>query len=115
MMKTGGSVWHRQTTPDQLSKSGAKEQLEKREPPATTKMLGFLVFSPRRTSLVWVGYDNNTPHGLTGASAAVPVWGNLMNKIEGNESGDFAWPNSVQKRQSKKPSAQQQSQHFPWN
>jgi penicillin-binding protein 1B len=58
----------------------------------------FLGFTPRRTSLVWVGYDNNTPHGLTGASAAVPVWGNLMNKIEGNESGDFAWPNSVQKK-----------------
>ncbi len=31
-------------------------------------------FSSRLLTVVWVGYDDNTPMGLTGASAALPIW-----------------------------------------
>jgi membrane carboxypeptidase/penicillin-binding protein len=27
---------------------------------------------------VWVGYDNNEPHGLSGAQAALPMWADFM-------------------------------------
>lgn len=34
----------------------------------------FVGFTPRLTAGVWIGYDNNKETGLTGASAAVPIW-----------------------------------------
>lgn len=38
----------------------------------------FAGFTPALTTVVWVGYDNNTPHKLTGASGAVPAWTQYM-------------------------------------
>ena len=35
-------------------------------------------FTPYHVAVVWVGYDDNTPHGLTGSSGAVPIWANYM-------------------------------------
>ena len=34
----------------------------------------FVGFTPELLTVVWVGFDNNTPIGLSGASAALPVW-----------------------------------------
>jgi len=31
-------------------------------------------FSPERTTMVWVGYDDNSPTRLSGARGALPVW-----------------------------------------
>lgn len=61
----------------------------------------FAGFSPAQAAVVWVGYDDNTPHGLTGASGAVPIWTQFMlgsQKLApaALESQDFAWPDSVQ-------------------
>lgn len=39
----------------------------------------FAGFTPEITTLVWMGYDNNTPHRLTGASGPVGVWLDYMN------------------------------------
>jgi penicillin-binding protein 1B len=38
----------------------------------------FAGYSPERASLVWVGYDDNSPTALSGARAAVPIWGRFM-------------------------------------
>jgi penicillin-binding protein 1B len=42
----------------------------------------FAGFSGDRLAVVWVGYDDNRPSGLTGASGALPVWGELMRKLD---------------------------------
>lgn len=38
----------------------------------------FAGYSPERASLVWVGYDDNSPTPLSGARGAVPIWGRFM-------------------------------------
>jgi penicillin-binding protein 1B len=38
----------------------------------------FAGFTPYHVAVVWVGYDDNTPHNLTGASGAVPIWTDYM-------------------------------------
>ncbi|MCB0412493.1 MAG: PBP1A family penicillin-binding protein [Bdellovibrionales bacterium] len=43
-----------------------------------TKDAWFIGFTPEILGLAWVGYDDNTPHGLTGSSGAVPLWTRFM-------------------------------------
>jgi len=38
----------------------------------------FAGFSGGRVAVVWVGYDDNRPARLLGATAALPVWGEMM-------------------------------------
>ena len=38
----------------------------------------FVGYSPQLLTVVWVGYDNNEPHGLSGAQAALPMWADFM-------------------------------------
>ncbi len=58
----------------------------------------FAGFTPYLTTVVWVGYDNNTPHKLTGSSGAVPVWTQFMKKIGTRfPADDFPWPENTQK------------------
>ncbi len=38
----------------------------------------FAGFTPHHVAVVWVGYDDNTTHNLTGASGAVPIWTQYM-------------------------------------
>lgn len=53
----------------------------------------FLGFTPTKAGLVWVGYDDNTVSGLTGASGAVPIWVPFMKQTLLYESKkDFPWP-----------------------
>ncbi len=62
-----------------------------------TKDAWFAGFSPRLLSVVWVGYDDNTVMGLTGAGAALPLWTDVMlsaTKLYAEE--DFAWPKEVE-------------------
>ncbi len=40
----------------------------------------FAGFSQDLLAVVWVGYDNNEPTGLTGASGAMSVWGDLLSR-----------------------------------
>jgi len=59
----------------------------------------FAGFTPAQTTVVWVGYDTPTAHGLTGASGAVPLWVQFMKKVASDEkSTDFAWPEDTEIR-----------------
>lgn len=50
----------------------------------------FAGFTPALTTVVWVGYDNNTPHNLTGANGAVPAWTQYMKNMSSRyPSTDF--------------------------
>lgn len=44
----------------------------------------FAGFTQQQTTVVWVGYDDNTPSGLTGSSGALPIWLNYMKKSHQN-------------------------------
>lgn len=53
----------------------------------------FAGFTPDLLTVVWVGYDDNTPHGLTGASGALPIWSEYMKQIAPRwPRRDFTWP-----------------------
>ena len=64
-----------------------------------TKDAWFAGFTPRLLTVVWVGYDDNTVMGLTGAGAALPIWIHLhkeLQKIVIDEP--FHWPAEVNTR-----------------
>jgi penicillin-binding protein 1B len=42
----------------------------------------FAGFSGDRLGVVWVGRDDNEPAGLTGASGAMTVWGDMMARLD---------------------------------
>jgi membrane peptidoglycan carboxypeptidase len=46
-----------------------------------TKDAWFAGFNPRLLAVVWVGYDDNTPMGLTGGAAALPIWAEFFKDI----------------------------------
>ncbi|HEX7155016.1 MAG TPA: PBP1A family penicillin-binding protein [Thermoanaerobaculia bacterium] len=41
----------------------------------------FIGFTPQTLALTWVGFDDNTPTGLSGSDAAVPMWARYMNAV----------------------------------
>ena len=46
---------------------------------------------------MWVGYDDNTSHNLTGGAAAVPIWTQYMKDFaQIYPDRDFQWPESVE-------------------
>lgn len=59
----------------------------------------FAGFTAQRTAIVWVGYDQPTSNGLTGANGAVPIWFQFMNQTL-NPDGirDFNWPSGLESR-----------------
>ena len=54
----------------------------------------FAGFTGGRVAVVWVGYDDNRPARLLGATAALPVWGEMMAALE-PEPVDFPRPESI--------------------
>ncbi len=64
-----------------------------------TKDAWFSGFTPLHTTTVWVGYDDNTPHGLTGATGALPIWTEYMKAYASQFPPiDFTLPEGVEKR-----------------
>lgn len=58
----------------------------------------FAGFTPYHASVVWVGYDDNTSHNLTGATGAVPIWTSYMKSYASIfPPDDFPWPESVER------------------
>jgi penicillin-binding protein 1B len=58
----------------------------------------FAGFTPYLTTIVWVGYDDNTSHGLTGANGALPIWISYMkSRAVIYPADDFPWPESLTK------------------
>jgi penicillin-binding protein 1B len=47
----------------------------------------FVGYTPKRAAGVWVGFDRTDVTGLSGASAALPIWAKIMSRIE-VEGGD---------------------------
>jgi penicillin-binding protein 1B len=56
----------------------------------------FAGFTPELLTVVWVGFDDNQPLGLSGAQAAVPIWTQFMIKaLAGHTSIGFDVPPRV--------------------
>jgi penicillin-binding protein 1B len=56
----------------------------------------FVGYSPRLLAVVWVGYDDARSHGLTGAQAALPIWGDFMRQtLATYPAGRFAVPPGI--------------------
>jgi penicillin-binding protein 1B len=56
----------------------------------------FVGFTPELLAVVWVGFDDNTPLGLSGTQAAVPIWTTFMLKaLAGHANIPFEAPEGV--------------------
>src|SRR5215831_1306358 len=56
----------------------------------------FVGYTPRLLALVWVGFDNAEPHGMSGAKAALPIWVDFMKQaIDAYPQSDFEVPPGV--------------------
>jgi penicillin-binding protein 1B len=61
-----------------------------------TRDAWFAGYSPRLVTVVWVGFDDGTPLGLSGAGAALPIWTDFMRAAAAVEDpGEFAIPSTV--------------------
>jgi len=53
----------------------------------------FAGYSPDRTTVVWVGYDDNSPSRLTGARGALPIWARFIAAVRPSAGyADFPMP-----------------------
>jgi membrane peptidoglycan carboxypeptidase len=60
----------------------------------------FIGYTPDFICLVWVGYDNNTPVGMTGAQAALPIWARFIKKVQNQiPVRDFPRPRGIIEKQ----------------
>jgi penicillin-binding protein 1B len=56
----------------------------------------FAGYSPDRVSVVWVGYDDNSPTSLSGARAALPIWSRFTAAVRpAGGYRDFPRPSGV--------------------
>ena len=56
----------------------------------------FVGFTPELLAVVWVGFDDNQPLGLSGTQAAVPIWASFMLKaLAGRANVPFEAPEGV--------------------
>ena len=56
----------------------------------------FAGFTPELLTVVWVGFDNNQPIGLSGAQAALPIWTTFMKRaLAARPSIPFSVPNGL--------------------
>ena len=61
-----------------------------------TKDAWFVGYTPDLLAVVWVGFDNGTKLGLSGAQAALPIWTDFMKKATaGMPATDFTPPPGV--------------------
>jgi penicillin-binding protein 1B len=56
----------------------------------------FAGFTPDLLTVVWVGFDDNQPVGLSGAQAALPIWTQFMKAATaGKSSVPFDVPEGI--------------------
>jgi penicillin-binding protein 1B len=56
----------------------------------------FVGFTPELLTVVWVGFDDNQPVGLSGSQAALPIWTQfMMRALAGHASVPFDAPDGV--------------------
>src|SRR2546427_2706790 len=57
---------------------------------------GFVGFTPELLTVVWVGFDDNQPVGLSGSQAALPIWTQFMKTaLAGRASIPFDVPGGI--------------------
>jgi penicillin-binding protein 1B len=56
----------------------------------------FVGFTPEMLTVVWVGFDDNQPLGLTGSTAALPIWTEFMKAaLAGRPHVEFHAPDGI--------------------
>jgi penicillin-binding protein 1B len=56
----------------------------------------FVGYSSRLVAAVWVGFDDGTPHGLSGSIAALPIWTQFMKQaVEAYPAPEFTMPDGI--------------------
>jgi penicillin-binding protein 1B len=56
----------------------------------------FAGFTPELLTVVWVGFDENQPLGLSGSQAALPIWTQFMTRaLSGRTSVEFESPEGI--------------------
>ena len=56
----------------------------------------FVGFTPELLTVVWVGFDDNQPLGLSGTQAALPIWTTFMSRaLAGRPDKPFAVPPGI--------------------
>jgi penicillin-binding protein 1B len=84
---TGASARGEGFTLDAAGKSGTTNDL---------RDAWFIGFTPELLTVVWVGFDNNEPLGLSGSQAALPIWTRFMKRaLAGRPSRSFPVPEGV--------------------
>lgn len=84
---TGASARGAGFTLDAAGKSGTTNEL---------RDAWFVGFTPELLAVVWVGFDDNTPLGLSGTQAALPIWTEFMKRaLAGHASVAFEPPDGV--------------------
>jgi len=59
----------------------------------------FAGYTPKLVCVVWVGFDDGSQLGLTGAASALPIWADFMNAALTNHpewTGDWQQPEGIQ-------------------
>lgn len=72
----------------------------------------FVGYTGQRLGVVWVGRDDHAPANITGASAALPVWAELFNRLP-HAPVRRAWPESVEWFWIDWPNPQLAGEHCP--
>jgi len=84
---TGNGVRARGFTLDAAGKTGTTNDL---------RDAWFVGFTPELLTVVWVGFDDNQPVGLSGSQAALPIWTDFMRRaLAGRSSVSFTVPEGV--------------------
>lgn len=92
----------------QTTKSGTAQNLKNFPIPVAgktgttndTRDAWFAGWTAEVLTVAWVGFDNNTSHGLTGAGGALPIWKSFMTKnLAWLAEEDFSWPKGVTEKQ----------------
>ena len=84
---TAASVRASGFTPDAAGKTGTTNDL---------RDAWFVGFTPELVTVVWVGLDDNQPLGLSGSTAALPIWTAFMTRaLAGLDSPTFQTPEGI--------------------
>jgi penicillin-binding protein 1B len=84
---TGASARGAGFTLDAAGKSGTTNDL---------RDAWFVGFTPELLAVVWVGFDDNTPLGLSGTQAALPIWTEFMRRsLAGHDNLTFEAPDGI--------------------
>lgn len=76
----------------------------------------FVGFTPKTLALTWIGFDDNTPIGLSGGEGAVPIWTRYMLAVTaGQPDIDFPVPPGITFTQFDETSGGQGTEYCPPN